>query len=239
MTASLLPPDRLPTAPPAGASVGSVVAEIAAPPSSRAFGRSLPRARGRDRAILALATLGLVTTAALLQARGIGHVMAAELVATPEAGLAVPHAVVPSTVAPADGAEHRSALRSYGALGVPAAVVAEAIDWPGEAEGPIDLYAAPRCADIELAGLAAFADPRASLATLRLSPPPPTTPEGVGEPPPTSITLAVGQGEAVLEGRVLFIGQDRVWIERPPRPSRQGVRVCQAPLAPAPAAPPR
>ena len=80
---------------------------------------------------------------------------------------------------------------------------------PGEGPVPVarpakpvaDLYAVDDCPQLTLTGLATFADPRASLATLRA--------EGQAD------ALTVGQGEPVLDGRVLFIGADRVWIERP------------------------
>lgn len=200
------------------------VAAVVAPASSRSTLAPLVvglRARLRDRAMFALVTLGLVSAAAILQARGIGHVMAAELVAAPRVEVAAGSA---DDVGDSGAAVHRVALRKRVALGV-AARGGDPLDWPAPTEGPIDLYAAPSCPDIELAGLAVFADPRASLATLRLPNTAPAAP------------VSVGQGERVLDGRVLFIGQDRVWIERPSPAPEPSVRVCQARLSPGPDGP--
>lgn len=164
---------------------------------------------GFVRAAIVVAPLGLVALAAYLQARGIGQIAGAGL-ASPRTLLA---AAGPGTAHAAEPPPAKT-VGSYALFGgapvEPAAAVAVAAGAP---EGANDLYAAPTCAGVSLATLATFADPRASLATLR-----------VGTTPGASLT--VGQGEQVLDGRVLFIGVDRVWIERPAASGG----VCQAAL---------
>jgi hypothetical protein len=248
MKPSPLPNARpLPASPVAAtvAGVVGVVPDVASSASSGPIVHPALRPRLRDRVIVTLATLGLVGGAAFLQARGVGQVMAAELVAPSPASVwaaasAPANESATATATPAGDADaHRIALRSYphshAVLGTPVAGGGDAADWPESADAPVDLYAAPPCSDVALAALAVFADPRASLATLRLRRPEVGGEVGAVEGHGATIARSVGQGESVLDGRVLFIGQDRVWIERPPRPSRQGVRVCQARLEPGPA----
>lgn len=165
------------------------------------------------RATFAVATLGLVALAAYLQAAGVGQVVGAGL-ASPRGLLA---AAGPATAHAAEPKPPAKTLGSYALFGgspAPSAVPA-----PDGLPARDDLYAAPACAGVSLATLATFADPRASLATLRVA------------SPPSSLT--VGQGEAVLDGRVLFIGVDRVWIERPAAAGG----VCQAGLFAVPVLP--
>lgn len=167
------------------------------------------------RAAFVVAPLGLVALAAYLQARGVGQVVSAGL-ASPRGLLA---AAGPGTAHAAEPPASAKTVGSYALFGgAPAASIAPAAT-AASAPGQNDLYAAPTCAGLSLATLATFADPRASLATLRVA------------TPPSSLT--VGQGEPVLDGRVLFIGVDRVWIERPAASGG----VCQAGLFAAPVAP--
>lgn len=168
-----------------------------------------------SRAAFVAVPLALVAVAAYLQATAVGHVVGA--------GLSGPllAAVTPANAEAAeprarDGG-HVKSLASFSLFGgAPPSSAQLVVPAP---TGSDDLYAAPVCQGITLATLATFADPRASLATLRLA--------------ASNTSLTVGQGEPVLDGRVLFVGGDRVWIERPAASGG----ICQAALF-APATPP-
>lgn len=149
---------------------------------------------GIVRAAVVVAPLGLLAVAAYLQARGVGNLLG-EGLASPRTLLAV---AGPGTAHAAEAPPSSKTLSSYALL----AASATPISVEDGSTAPCgDLYGAPACAGITLATLSTFADPRASLATLRVG-----VPQG---------SITVGQGESVLDGRVLFIGVDRVWIERP------------------------